>query len=59
MDWTKVLGTGLLMAGAILGHQYELPNEIVLAWGTLAPALWVAKPVIDKTGYVLGKIARP
>ena len=57
VDWTKVLGSGLLMAGAILGKQYaDLPNEVILAWGSLVPALWIARPVVTSVGSVLGKI---
>ena len=58
MDWTKVIGTGLLMAGAILGRKFNLPDEIVLAWGTLAPALWVVPPTINKVGSAVGKLVR-
>ena len=60
VDWTKILGSGLLMAGAILGKKYaDLPNEVILVWGSLVPALWIARPVVDKVSSVMGKMARP
>jgi len=60
VDWTKLIGSGLLMAGAILGQKYgDMPNEIILAWGALVPALWVAEPVVEKVGSAISKMMRP
>jgi len=51
MDWTKVLGTGVLIAGVILGTIFgDVPKEVVMAWGSLVPALWIAKPVARTLG---------
>jgi len=60
VDWTRLIGSGLLMAGAILGQKYgDMPNEVILAWGSLVPALWVVKPVVEKVGSAIRKMARP
>ena len=52
MDWTKVLGTSVLIAGVILAKKFApgIPNEAILAWAALVPALWVAKPVAKTLG---------
>ena len=52
MDWTKVLGTGVLLAGAILMKVFAptIPNEAVLAVIAVVPALWIAKPIAKTLG---------
>lgn len=52
MDWTKVLGTGVIIAGVILAKVFasDIPNEAILAWASLVPALWVAKPIAKTLG---------
>ena len=51
MDWTKVLGSGVLIAGVIVGSLFgDIPKEVIMAWGSLVPALWVAKPLAKTVG---------
>lgn len=51
MDWTRVLGTGVLIAGVIVGSIFgDVPKEVLMAWGALVPALWVAKPIAKTLG---------
>ena len=51
MDWTKVLGSGVLIAGVIVGSIFgDVPKEVLMAWGSLVPALWVAKPLAKTVG---------
>lgn len=55
-DWTKVLGSAVLLAGAIAGkHLNAFPDELCLTLASLVPALW-ALPTAAK---ILGiKIAK-
>ena len=51
MDWTKVLGSGVLIAGVIVGSIFgDVPKEVLMAWGVLVPALWAAKPIAKTVG---------
>ena len=52
IDWNKILGSGVLIAGCVLSKIFtpDMPNEILLAWGSLVPALWVAKPLAQTIG---------
>jgi len=59
MGWKeKVGGTVALIAGVILAEKFasNMPNEVILAWGTLVPALWVIPPVASRVGAALGKL---
>ena len=51
MDWTKVLGSSVLVAGVIVGSIFgDVPKEVLMAWGALVPALWAAKPIAKAVG---------
>ncbi len=60
MDWTKIIGSVALMAGAITGKIFsDLPNEIIYIWASIVPALWIAKPVVNVvSGAVSGAVSK-
>ena len=54
MDWTKVFGSAVLLAGAIAGQYFNaLPTEICLTLASLVPALWVIPPVAKAAAKML------
>ena len=45
-DWTRVLGSAVLLGGAIAGRYFNvLPNELCLTLASIVPAMWVFPPV--------------
>ena len=57
MDWTKVLGSAVLLGGAITGKYFNaLPTELCLTLAALVPAMWALPPVVSRVGAALGKV---
>jgi len=56
VDWTKVLGSAVLLGGAIAGRYFNaLPNELCLTLASLVPALWTLPTVARALGIKVGE----